>query len=483
MNEQSAGDNRAGWKFDNSYARLPEVLFARQKPESVEQPGLVVLNRELADSMGLDAGELESGAEIFAGNALPPGSEPIAQAYAGHQFGHFTMLGDGRAVLLGEHVTPAGVRLDVLFKGSGRTPFSRRGDGRAALGPMLREYIVSEAMHGLGIPTTRSLAVASTGQPVYRDSALPGAVLTRIAASHIRVGTFEYVAATGNREALHALADHTLQRHYPGVSSSAEPHRALLEAVVDRQAALIARWMLVGFVHGVMNTDNMALSGETIDYGPCAFLDVYDPETVFSSIDRQGRYAYGNQPRIAHWNLARLAEAFVPLLDEDEARGIEIAKEVLGIFPERFESAWLAGMRAKLGLFNAEPGDLELARGFLEWMARERRDFTNTFRNLDSMAKSSNEGPWHLEWRSRLGRQYRSLEEAGDLMRRSNPAVIARNHRVEEALEAAVERGDLEPMRRLVAALRDPFVDGPEKVDFREPAPEGGLPYVTYCGT
>ncbi len=479
----TGNSNEAGWRFDNSYARLPEVLFARQNPEPVAKPGLAVLNRPLAESMGLDAEALGNSAEIFAGNALPCGAEPIAQAYAGHQFGHFTMLGDGRAILLGEHLTPDGVRLDVQLKGSGRTPFSRRGDGRAALGPMLREYIVSEAMHGLGIPTTRSLAVASTGESVYRDSALPGAVLTRVAASHIRVGTFEYLAATGNPEALRELADHTLRRHYPELEKVAEPHRALLEAVIGRQAALVARWMLAGFVHGVMNTDNMALSSETIDYGPCAFLDVYDPGTVFSSIDRQGRYAYGNQPRIAHWNLARLAEAFVPLLAGEENRGVDIAKEVLGIFPERFEAAWIAGMRAKLGLFNAEAGDVELARGLLEWMAEERRDFTNTFRALDPMAETSETGSWHWEWKARLGRQEESLEQARGLMRRSNPAVIPRNHRVEEALEAASERGELGPMHRLVEALRDPYGDGPEKDAYREPAPEGGLPYVTYCGT
>ncbi len=480
---KNGDSNEAGWRFDNSYARLPEVLFARQNPEPVAKPGLAVLNRPLAESMGLDAEALENAAEIFAGNALPIGAEPIAQAYAGHQYGHFTMLGDGRAILLGEHLTPGGLRLDVQLKGSGRTPFSRRGDGRAALGPMLREYIVSEAMQGLGIPTTRSLAVASTGESVYRDSALPGAVLTRIAASHIRVGTFEYVAATGNLEALRILADHTLHRHYAELTEAVEPHRALLEAVIDRQANLIARWMLVGFVHGVMNTDNMALSGETIDYGPCAFMDVYDPETVFSSIDRQGRYAYGNQPRIAHWNLARLAEAFVPLLADEENRGVEIAKEVLGIFPERFEAAWIQGMRAKLGLFNTEAGDVELARRLLEWMAEERRDFTNTFRALNPLAESSDIGTWHLEWKARLGRQEESLEQARDLMRRSNPAVIPRNHRVEEALEAASERGDLSPMHRLLEALCNPYEDGSEKAAFREPAPEGGLPYVTYCGT
>ena len=469
----------AGWRFDNSYTRLPEELFIPQNPEPVAKPAMVVLNRALAESMGLDADALE--AEVFAGNKIPPGAEPLAQAYAGHQFGNFTMLGDGRAILLGEHLTPPGVRLDVQLKGSGRTPFSRRGDGRAALGPMLREYIISEAMNGLGIPSTRSLAVVTTGETVYRDTALPGAVLMRIAASHIRVGTFEYVAATRNREALRALADHTQKRHYPDLA--AEPHRALLEAIIERQAALIARWMLVGFIHGVMNTDNMALSGETIDYGPCAFMDTYDPETVFSSIDRQGRYAYGNQSRIAHWNVARLAETFVPLLDDDETRGVEIAKEILGIFPELFESHWLGGMREKLGLFNAEPEDLGLVGELLEIMAREKWDFTNTFRNLNPAAEAPELGAWQAKWQARLSRQPQTIEDALALMRKSNPAVIPRNHKVEEALAAAVASGDLGPMHRLLEALANPFEDAPEKQHYRDPAPPGTEPYQTFCGT
>jgi uncharacterized protein YdiU (UPF0061 family) len=468
-----------GWRFDNSYARLPEELFIPQNPEPVAKPALVVLNRALAESMGLDADALE--VEVFAGNKIPPGAEPIAQAYAGHQFGNFTMLGDGRAILLGEHLTPAGDRLDVQLKGSGRTPFSRRGDGRAALGPMLREYIISEAMNGLGIPSTRSLAVVSTGETVYRDTGLPGAVLTRIAASHIRVGTFEYLAATRNREGLRALADHTQKRHYPDLA--VEPHRALLEAVIDRQAALIARWMLVGFIHGVMNTDNMALSGETIDYGPCAFMDTYDPETVFSSIDRQGRYAYGNQSRIAHWNLARLAETFVPLLDDDETRGVEIAKEILGIFPERFESHWLGGMREKLGLFNAESEDLGLAGELLEIMAREKWDFTNTFRNLNPTAEAPELGAWQAKWKARLSRQPQPIEDALARMRKSNPAVIPRNHKVEEALAAAVASGDLGPMHRLLEALTNPFEDNPVKQDYCDPALPSAEPYQTFCGT
>jgi uncharacterized protein YdiU (UPF0061 family) len=458
------------------------VLFARQNPVPVAQPKLVVCNQKLAESMGLDAEDLV--AEFFAGNTIPPGAEPIAQAYAGHQFGHFTMLGDGRAILLGEHVTPSGVRLDVQLKGSGRTPFSRRGDGRAALGPMLREYIVSEAMHALGIPTTRSLAVASTGEAVYRETALPGAVLTRIAASHIRVGTFEYLAATRNVEALRALAGHTRRRHYPELEGSTEPHLDMLEAVIDRQAALVARWMLVGFIHGVMNTDNMALSGETIDYGPCAFMDTYDPETVFSSIDRQGRYAYGNQARIANWNLARLAETFVSLLDDNEGRGVEIAKEILGIFPERFEGYWLGGMREKLGLFDSKPGDLDLVKELLEWMARERRDFTNTFRDLNpAMPGEGDFAIWHSKWLSRLQKQGRPDSEVLGLMNSKNPVVIPRNYRVEEVLAAAVDRNDLAPLHQLLEVLAKPFDDSPEKVPFRLPPPASAEPYQTFCGT
>jgi uncharacterized protein YdiU (UPF0061 family) len=476
---KNANPIEAGWRFNNSYARLPEKLFIPQNPEPVANPELVVLNRALAVSMGLEIDSLE--AEVLAGNKIPSGAQPIAQAYAGHQFGNFTMLGDGRAVLLGEHLTPSGERLDVQLKGSGRTPFSRRGDGRAALGPMLREYIISEAMHALGIPTTRSLAVATTGEMVYRDTALPGAVLTRIAASHIRVGTFEYLAATRNTEALRALAEHTQKRHYPALS--VESHRALLEVIIDRQAGLVARWMLVGFIHGVMNTDNMALSGETIDYGPCAFMDTYDPETVFSSIDRQGRYAYGNQPRIAHWNLARLAETFVPLLDDDEQRGIEIAKEILGIFPKRFESHWLAGMRGKLGLFNAESEDLGLAGELLEIMAREKWDFTNTFRNLNPAAEAPELGAWQAKWKARLSRQAQPVDDVIARMRKSNPAVIPRNHKVEEALAAAVDSGDLRPMHRLLEALANPFEDNPEKQGYRDPAPAGSDPYQTFCGT
>ena len=476
----------AGWRFDNSYTQLPEVFYSRADPVPVRQPGMAIFNHALARSLGLDADALDSieGAAIFAGNAIPHGASPIAQAYAGHQFGHFTMLGDGRAILLGEHLAPDGRRFDIQLKGSGRTPFSRRGDGRATLGPMLREYIISEAMHALGIPTTRSLAVATTGEDVFRESALPGAVLTRVAASHIRVGTFEFAAARGGVDDLRALMLHTLARHFPESVAAENPALALLECVIERQASLIAQWMLVGFIHGVMNTDNMALSGETIDYGPCAFMDIYDPSTVFSSIDRQGRYAYGNQARIAHWNLARLAETFVQLLDDDENRGVDIAKEILGIFPERFESYWLGGMREKLGLFDAEPADLDLVRELLEWMARERRDFTNTFRDLNPATPGEGDfGVWHAKWNSRLAKQDRPGGEVLAMMKSKNPAVIPRNHRVEEALTAAVEGNDLGPMRRLLEVLENPFNDSPEKSPFRDPAPEGAEPYQTFCGT
>ncbi len=374
----------AGWRLDHSYARLPDCLFARVSPTPVAAPHLVLLNRPLAEHLGLDPATLGApeNAGWFTGNTLPPGASPIAQAYAGHQYGHFVILGDGRAILIGEQLTPRGERFDIQLKGSGRTPFSRRGDGRAALGPMLREYIISEAMHALGIPTTRSLAVAVTGEPVFRETTLPGAVLTRVAASHIRVGTFEWAAARNDLDALRALVDYTLQRHYPELKDAEHPVPALLQAVIERQAALIARWQLVGFVHGVMNTDNMALSGETIDYGPCAFMDAYNPATVFSSIDHHGRYAYGNQPSIAHWNLSRLASALLPLMHEDEKEAVNMANEILRTFPNHFGAHWLAGLRAKLGLFNEEPDDEALANDLLGAMQEHGGDFTNTFRDL-----------------------------------------------------------------------------------------------------
>ena len=471
-----------GWQLDHSYAQLPSPCFRPVNPTPVREPRMMVFNDALAGHLGL-SGLLAERADLFAGNALPDGAHPIAQAYAGHQYANFTMLGDGRAILLGEQLTPRGERFDVQLKGPGPTPFSRRGDGRAALGPMLREYIISEAMHALGIPTTRSLAVVATGETVYRQQALPGAVLTRIAASHIRVGTFEWAASCGEPAVLKALANYTLQRHFPEVAGAEKPHLEMLKAIIERQATLIAKWMSVGFIHGVMNTDNMALSGETIDYGPCAFMDTFDPETVFSSIDQNGRYAYGNQPQIAQWNLARLAEALLPLLHEDEDQAVAIANEAINGFKPRFQHHWLAGMRAKLGLFNAEAEDIELIQSLLEWMQETNADFTNTFRALSSAPLAGVvDSEWHERWIARVSRQSQTIDESVQLMRANNPAVIPRNHMVEEALEAASQHGDLTVMHRLLNVLTKPF-DEPTDTDYTQPAPAGGCGYQTFCGT
>ena len=489
---ETRGDgNLAGWQFDNTYSLLPNVLFGAAKPAVVREPRVVVLNRRLAAELGLNLDGLspEAAARLFAGQELPAGALPIAQAYAGHQFGNFTMLGDGRAILLGEHRTPAGSLVDIQLKGAGQTVYSRRGDGRAALGPMLREYIISEAMAGLGIPTTRSLAVVTTGEPVYRGGRLRGAILTRVAASHIRVGTFEYLAARGDVANLRALADYTLERHYPGLVDAPERYLALLRAVMDRQASLIARWQLVGFIHGVMNTDNMAISGETIDYGPCAFMNAYRPDTVFSSIDHAGRYAYGNQPSIAQWNLARFAETLLPLLDADQEKGVSLAMAVLGDYVTLFEGYWLAGMRAKIGLRKEESGDLELVRSLLGWMEKAQADFTNMFREL-----SSEQAPvgaryddadfrgWYARWQERLGRDDRPKSSTYAAMRAVNPAVIPRNHQVEEALAAAEERDDLSVLERLLAALAMPYTDSADLGPYQEP-PADDSGYQTFCGT
>ena len=416
----------AGWRLEQSYAQLPALFHVAVAPTEVRAPRSVVLNRPLAAELGLNADALagDEGTAIFAGNRLPPGATPLAQAYAGHQYGHFTTLGDGRAILLGEQITPRGERFDIQLKGAGQTPFSRRGDGRAVLGPMLREFIISEAVHALGIPTTRSLAVAATGEDVWRETRRPGAVLTRVAASHIRVGTFEWAAAHRDHAALRTLVDYTLRRHFVELANAENPARALLEGVIERQAALIARWMLIGFVHGVMNTDNMAVSGETIDYGPCAFIDAYDPATVFSSIDAHGRYAFGNQPRIAQWNLARFAESLLPLLHADEERATIDATELVGDFANRFQHYWLAGMRRKLGLLTEEPDDAPLVDALLAWMQKSKADFTNTFAGLataiapdDTRRNDVDFLQWHEQWRARLGRQSHA-PAASDLVRR-----------------------------------------------------------------
>ncbi|MDB6037345.1 MAG: hypothetical protein JWM99_1186 [Verrucomicrobiales bacterium] len=482
----------SGWRLDHSYAQLPTRFFARVQPTPVKAPKLLLLNRPLAGDLGLDPALLARPeyAGWFTGNSLPPGASPLAQAYAGHQFGNFVVLGDGRAILLGEQLTPRGERFDIQLKGAGRTPYSRGGDGRAALGPMLREYIISEAMHALGIPTTRSLAVAATGEPVYRETARTGAVLTRIASSHIRVGTFEWAASTGEIELLRALADYTLRRHYPELLSAEQPYVAMLRAILQRQAALIARWQQIGFVHGVMNTDNMALSGETIDYGPCAFLDVYHSATVFSSIDYHGRYAYANQPEIAHWNLSRLASAMLPLLHADEEKAVAVANEVLEEFPENFEAHWLAALRGKLGLCNQERGDAELAQKLLAIMQEQRMDFTNTFRDIsenplaiDTSAASGEFGVWRARWQERLRREPQDLSEAQALMRRNNPAFIPRNHKVEEALAAATDRSDLSLVEKLVDVLAGPFDYQRHFPEFSAPSITGDAPYQTFCGT
>lgn len=485
------GSPRTGWNLDNSYARLPEFFYSRLNATPVKAPQLIVLNDALAESLGLSVEAMQSpdSIAVFAGNRAPEGAEPLAQAYAGHQFGHFTMLGDGRALLLGEQITPRGERVDVQLKGSGRTPYSRRGDGRAALGPMLREYIISEAMHALGIPTTRSLAVVTTGEPVYRETVLPGAVLTRVAASHIRVGTFQYAAQWGTPADLQTLADYTLQRHFPEVADGPDRYLGLLRQVAQRQAELIAKWQLVGFIHGVMNTDNMALSGETIDYGPCAFMDTYDPATVFSSIDVHGRYAYGNQPQIGAWNLARFAETLLPLLHDDSEQALSLAKGALADYATAIQRHWLAGMRAKLGLRGEEPEDAALIADLLKLMHAARADYTNTFRalTLDTPEETGLTGAaefaqWQERWEERLGRQDESREEARELMRNSNPAVIPRNHQVEDALEAA-QQGDVSVMERLLALLAKPYAYAPDQVDYCALPADTGQPYRTFCGT
>ncbi len=480
--------------FDHAYARLPERLHAPVVLTPVAAPALVKLNTALAAWLGLDADWLASpeGVAMLAGNAAPEGTRPLAMAYAGHQFGHFTpSLGDGRAMLLGEVLRPDGARFDVQLKGSGPTDFSRRGDGRAALGPVLREYIVAEAMAALGIPTTRALAVVTTGEEVFRETPLPGAVLTRVAASHIRVGTFQYFAARRDMESLRAIADHAIARHDPAAATADNPYRALYAGVVARQAALVARWMQVGFIHGVMNTDNCTISGETIDYGPCAFLDGYDPATVFSSIDHGRRYAYGNQPRIVHWNLARLAEAMLPLLDADENAALDWAKDAIGQFGDAFESAYLGGFAAKIGL---GPEDAALAQDLLTRMAENGADFTLNFRHLCAAAEDvAAEAPvralfadgaafdaWVPAWRTRLAQQPPGVAAR---MRAVNPALIPRNHMVEEALAAATNRGDFGPFETLVALLARPFEDHPDHPRHALPPRAEERVLATFCGT
>ena len=479
-----------GWNLEHSYTSLPNMFYERVSLNPVASPRVIVVNRTLAESLGLDADALKEGEEaVLAGNRIPEGGVPIAQAYAGHQFGHFTKLGDGRAILLGEQVVPDGGRFDIQLKGSGRTPYSRGGDGRAALGPMLREFIISEAMHGLGIRTTRSLAVTETGEAVQRETRLPGAILTRVASSHIRVGTFQYAAAAGSANDLRALADYTIDRHYPHVKKSENPYLMLLREVISKQAELIASWQLVGFIHGVMNTDNMSIAGETIDYGPCAFMNEYNPATVFSSIDREGRYAYGNQPYIGGWNLARFAESLLPLLAADEKKAIDLAQHEIAGYSELYKANWLKGMRAKLGLNSRQEGDEGLIDSLLGLMEKSRADYTNTFMELAygkepaKLAGRPEYQAWHERWKQRLQTEGKPDDASTELMRNSNPVVIPRNHQVEKALEEAVVVGDYGPMGKLLKELADPYTYTAEKEEYMAPPAPSAVPYKTYCGT
>jgi len=483
-------DSFNSWHLENSYTELPEQFFTRLNPTPVSRPKLLLFNAELAKSMGINLGDDEDMlAQLFSGNKLIEGGDYIAQAYAGHQFGHFSILGDGRAHLLGEQITSDGKRFDIQLKGSGPTPYSRGGDGRAALGPMLREYLISESMHALNIPSTRSLAVVSTGDEVMRSSQLDGAILTRIASSHIRVGTFEYANRMMGREELKKLADYAIARHYPELTDLENSYLGLLYTVIDRQAKLIASWMHVGFIHGVMNTDNMTISGETIDYGPCAFMDIFSMDTVFSSIDRQGRYKYGSQAHAAQWNLARLADSLLPLFDEDTKSAITLAEEAIASFGEIFNQAWISGMRCKLGLLGEEAGDFSLAQDLLEWMQSAKADYTRTFRDLSQETLPNNDNyqlplfqQWQTHWHERRRKDKGSLDASIHLMRRSNPAIIPNNYHVESVLSSA-EDGDLTPFLALLEALQHPFEETPSNARYRNRALFPDPHYQTFCGT
>ena len=484
----------------NSYARLPGHFYARLAPTAVAAPGLIRLNRPLAAELGLALGAHDDAAlaALFAGNVLPEGAEPIAMAYAGHQFGHFVpQLGDGRAILLAEVRDQSGRRRDLQLKGSGRTPYSRGGDGRAALGPVLREYLVSEALHALEIPTTRALAAVSSGESVLREGRVPGAILTRVAASHVRVGTFQYFAARDDQTAVQALADYVIERHYPEAGASGQPYLALLNAVIERQARLVAQWMQLGFIHGVMNTDNMTVSGETIDFGPCAFMDHYDPATVFSSIDHAGRYAYGNQPQAAQWNLARFAETLLPLLDPVPQRALELGTAAINDFSARYATHWLAQMRRKLGLVAERPEDLSLVRSLLEVMHAQHADYTLTFHGLIAAANDATAvararlqfaepeafDAWVASWRARLAVDDGTPAQRAAMMRQANPAYIPRNHRIEQVIDAAVRQADFAPFHALLAVLEQPGVERDDRAGYALPPTPEQRVLQTYCGT
>lgn len=483
-------NNEAGWSFDNSYSRLPSKFFHLQNPEPVPSPSVVVFNDQLAKSLGLNIDAVKDQAEVFSGNQVPDGAKPLAQAYAGHQFGHFNKLGDGRAILLGEQKTPDGERFDIQLKGAGRTPYSRGGDGRAALGPMLREYLISEAMHALGIPTTRSLAVVTTGEAIQRETLLPGAILTRVASSHIRVGTFQYAARFTSMNDLRILLDYTIKRHYPHLKGEKAAPFLFLQEVIKRQASLVAKWQLVGFIHGVMNTDNMAISGETIDYGPCAFMDTFNPATVFSSIDREGRYSYGNQPYMAAWNLARLAESLLPFLSGNQEEAVKLAEEAINKFGVLYNEFWYSGMRKKLGLIEASQENEQLIKELLELMRQTESDYTNTFRGLTlgeleglPLYSTGEFKKWHERWQETVNRQEGGMQEALAIMKKANPTVIPRNHRVEEALEVAVEHQDYSKFKVLLDILSDPYGTSALHKEYSKLPEQTDMPYQTFCGT
>jgi serine/tyrosine/threonine adenylyltransferase len=474
-----------GWKFDNSYTQLSQNIMSRTLPTKVKSPKIVIVNYELAKHLGLDLSALnnEELAQLFTGNEIPKGSDPIAQAYAGHQFGHLAILGDGRAIVLGEHITPTNLRYDIQFKGSGRTPYSRGGDGKAALGPMLREYIISEAMYHLNIRTTRSLAVATTGENVMRETVLPGAILTRVAESHIRVGTFEYVAIKKDLTTLKKLLRYSVNRHYPEIKDLDKQAPEFLKLVMERQIDLITDWIRVGFIHGVMNTDNMAISGESIDFGPCAFMDHYDPKTVFSSIDHHGRYAFANQPVIAQWNLARLADAILPLLDDDQNKALQVGEEIIESFNEKYEKKFHEMMKKKLGFITDEIEDAVLIKELLDVMEKNKLDYTNTFRELmNENITDENLKDFYSKWKIRIDKQNRDKQEVLTLMRKNNPVVIPRNHKVEESLKEA-HKGNLLSLNNLLNALKDPYTERGDLMLYQQPAPDSEKKYKTFCGT
>ena len=491
MNKLISHISKIGWCFDNTYARLPEIMLSRIAPLPVKDPKLVMFNNNLSKELGLDFSVIEDNLlpSIFAGSLLPQESECIAQAYAGHQFGYFTMLGDGRAIVIGEHLSKNNKRFDIQFKGSGKTPYSRNGDGRAALGPMLREYIISEAMHGLGISTTRSLAVVTTGENVIRETPLPGAILTRVAASHIRVGTFQYVTMQDDIKTLKTLFNYTINRHYPELKDSNNQALSLLKIVMEKQIKLVTDWMRVGFIHGVMNTDNMTVSGETIDYGPCAFMDNYNPETVFSSIDQHGRYAYFNQPGITKWNLARFAETLLPLINNDKDKAIDIASKTINSFGTLYKKCWLEMMKKKLGLLGEDTKDENLIIDLLSWMDQNKADYTNTFcflmnENIQENKIYNNQGfiSWKQQWQERLKLHNNSPEKSLKLMCSVNPLVIARNHKVEEVLKEA-NNGNLNPFNDFLKVLEKPYEKQTKTNNYQFPAPSSEKKYQTFCGT